>query len=118
MRLIMTGLLIFLLAACTNSSSGEGDFSSIGKADDIRPGEVIVRLCPDTDDAHAQELLKIHQLSLLHRASATLWTLGWQDERSTEQIISALKNESSIFCAVQPNYQYRALDVNNRENIR
>jgi hypothetical protein len=115
MRLMLTGLLIFLLAACANSSNGEGNFSNSGKAGDIRPGEVIVRLCPDADQASALHSIRSYQLSLLHRASATLWTLGWQDERSIEEIISTLQQEATLFCAVQPNYQYKALDVNNRE---
>ena len=118
MRWVMTGLLLFVLASCANNTTGENDFSNIENRGGVHPGEVIVRLCPDKDNAHAQQLLKQHQLSLLHRASPTLWTLGWQDERSIDQIISVLKNKPSIFCAVQPNYQYKASDVNNREKIK
>jgi len=76
-------------------------------AQSIAPHEVVVRLCFGVADQEVEKQVKVRLLVINHRSSPQIMTLGWSDDRSMEQVIQTLKQESSVFCAAQPNYKHQ-----------
>lgn len=109
-RLNLIGYMALLLSmtACMAQSEENTPFTTLEMESPLAFREVVVRLCPETDEARAQQRLQQHNLLLHKKVSPLIWTLRWSNGRTTPQVITELTEESATFCIVQPNYQYQS----------
>lgn len=112
--LVILGTIVVLFLGSCSSPSSESDSplsidspSQSNGNQSVKAQSLVVRLCPGVSERDAGIVAARHGLSVLKKASPTILELGWSDQRTIDTVIKELGTQKSVFCHVQPNYQYR-----------